>query len=350
MSHLPVLLKETLELLDPQPGEFFIDGTLGNGGHAAEIIKKISPNGTFLGIDWDRSAIADFKLTINYQCRCSVSVKKTVAQAERAWSPMPRIGGARPSASAPTTLGSETACFRTETEQRHYQLSKVIFETVNYTELPRILTQHNLPKADGLLLDLGFSSEQIASGRGFSFRNSPAGEEPLSMTYSDEEKPVSELLNKLSVKDLENIIRTYGEERFAGRIAKAIKSHLPIKTSGKLAEIIALAVPKNYERGRIHPATRTFQALRIFANRELQNLESILKIIPEIITKNGRVAIISFHSLEDRLVKNYFKNLVKEEKVILLNKKPIVASLEEIKSNPKSRSAKLRAIRIIFND
>ena len=286
MPHLPVLLKEVLEILDPQPGEFFIDGTLGNGGHAAEIVKKISPNGIFLGIDWDKKAIENFNLKL-----------------------------------------------------KTYNLKSFVINA-NYIDIPKILKKYGLPKADGLLLDLGFSSDQIASGRGFSFRN----HEPLLMTYSDREKPVYELLNKLSVQDLENIIRDYGEEKLAGRIAKAIKSRLPIKTSGQLAEIIASAVPKNYERGRIHPATRTFQALRIFANRELENLESILKSIPEIMAKNSRVAIISFHSLEDRLVKNYFKNLAKTSKSILLNKKPITPSFVEIKSNPRSRSAKLIAI------
>lgn len=293
--HLPVLLKEVLEVLNPQPGEFFIDGTLGQGGHAQEIIKKISPNGIFLGIDWDKSALEKFKLL--------------------------------------TT---------------HYQLQTIV-ETANYAAIPEILENHHLPKADGLLLDLGFSSEQIESaswrtGRGFSFRNPPAGGEPLLMTYSNKEKPVSVWLNKLSVKELENIIRNYGEERYAGRIAKAIKSRLPITTSGKLTAIIVSAVPKNYERGRIHPATRTFQALRIFVNRELENLQSILKSIPEIMAANGRVAIISFHSLEDRLVKIAFKKLSQEKKAILLTKKPMVVTPEEIKNNPRSRSAKLRAI------
>lgn len=290
MNHIPVLLKETLELLSPQSGEFFIDGTLGDGGHTAKILEKIAPNGMFLGLDWDEASITRFRS-------------------------------------------------KTKNSQ-----PKTFLEIANYAVIPEILKKHHLPKADGLLLDLGFSSAQLEnSGKGFSFLKN----EPLIMTYSPEQKPVSIWLNKLSVQKLENIIRNYGEERFAGRIAKAIKSNLPINTSGKLSEIIVSATPRNYEKGRIHPATRTFQALRIFGNQELENLETLLKSISEIMSAKGRVAIISFHSLEDRLVKNYFRNLTKENKAILLAQKPIVPSFEEIRANSKSRSAKLRAIRVI---
>jgi 16S rRNA (cytosine1402-N4)-methyltransferase len=216
----------------------------------------------------------------------------------------------------------------------------------NFADLPEIMTEKKLEKADGLLLDLGFSSEQLDSpaggGRGFSFQR----DEPLLMTYSDGEKPVSQILREVSLSELENIIRTFGEERFAGRIAKAIKKTLPT-TSGKLAEAIRRAVPRNYERGRIDPATRTFQALRIYANRELENLESILKNLERVLKIGGRVAIISFHSLEDRIVKNYFRDYAREGKLELITKKPIMATAEEVKSNPKSRSAKLRAASLI---
>jgi 16S rRNA (cytosine1402-N4)-methyltransferase len=287
-NHVPVLLNEVLEILNPKPGEFFIDGTLGGGGHAKEILKKISPGGTFLGIDWD---------------------KRTVQGLEK--------------------------------EISRFKNLKTILVNENYKNIPMILEDKKLGKADGLLLDLGFSSEQLEnSGRGFSFRK----DEPLFMTYSDEMKPVYRMVSEESESSLSKIIKEFGEERFAGRIAKAIKKNLPILTSGKLASVVAGAVPENYERGRIHPATRVFQALRIFANRELENLRDILQEIPSILNPGGRLAVISFHSLEDRIVKNRFREMKSEKTAELLTKKPIVARAEEVGKNPRSRSAKLRAL------
>ncbi len=294
MPHVPVLLKEAIEFLEPKPGEFFIDGTLNGGGHALAILKEISPNGTFLGIDWDKNMIEQFK---------------------------PLVIGHKPS----VTLVND-----------------------NFKNLPMILENKKLGKADGLLLDLGLSSEQLESGdgrtgRGFSFRR----DETLDMRYSEESKPAYEWLEKLKESELAKIIKDFGEERFASRIARAIKKNLPIKTSKVLADIISRAVPKNYTRAKIHPATRTFQALRIFVNQELENLKTVLNCIPEILNPHGRVVVISFHSLEDRIVKYAFRNLYKENKVEILTKKPIVPSKEEILNNPRSRSAKLRAIKIL---
>lgn len=289
MAHLPVLLKETIEILNPQPGEFFIDGTLDGGGHAKEIIKKISPGGKFLGIDWDRDMIDKFN---------------------------PPAGG---------------------------QKSQIILVNDNYKNLAMILKNKKLNKADGLLLDLGFSSEQLEqSGRGFSFRK----DEPLLMTYSDKEKPTHRWLKELKETALTKIIREFGEERQAQKIARAIKKNLPILTSKKLAAVVA-AVPNNYERGRIHPATRTFQALRLFVNQELENLKKVLDDIFQILNPGGRLAVITFHSLEDRIVKNRFRELTRIEKVALLTKKPIRPTPAEIYKNPRSRSAKLRALQII---
>lgn len=296
MPHKPVLLNEVLKYLNPNPGEFFIDGTVGSGGHAIAILEKIMPRGKFLGLDLDSAAIR--------------RTEKRIA----------KISGFQ------------------------FLISKqIILLRGNYAEIPKIIKKEKLGKADGFLLDLGFSSEQIeSSGRGFSFKR----DEPLVMTYDSKTKPVSLILKELKEDELAEVISSFGEERFASRIARAIKRELAkgtIETSGRLAEIIRRAVPKSYERGRIDPATRTFQALRIYANKELENLEKVLRELPDILKKGGRVAIISFHSLEDRLVKENFRRLEKENKIRIITKKPVMASEEEVKINPRSRSAKLRA-------
>lgn len=285
MNHIPVLLTETIELLNPEPGDFIIDGTLGAGGHAREIIKRIKPNGTFLGIDWDEAAVKNFQQDADI------------------------IQG-------------------------------------NYADIPNIIQQKNLPKANGLLLDLGLSSDQFeSSGRGYSFQK----DEPLDMRYNteDEDAPTAqEIISSYPESKLADLIWELGEERHARRIAKAIvetRRKEKITSTKELAEIITHAVPG---RGRMHPATKTFMALRICVNRELENLKSILGKLPEIIAPEGRVVIISFHSLEDRIVKQHFRKLEQEGRAVRLTKKPIIPSREEITDNPRSRSAKLRAIEI----
>ncbi len=288
--HKPVLLKEVLEALNPKPGEFFVDGTFGNGGHAAEIVKRIKPDGIFLGVDWDKKVI-------------------------------------------------ETAAGKS----KNPELKKIIFVNGNYADIPWILKKNNLFKADGLLLDLGFSSEQIEGrGSGFSFQR----DESLLMTYSEEEKPVHLWLEDLSEKELAEIIRKFGGERYARRIARAIKKNLPIKTTGRLTAVVKNILPKNYEHGRIHPATRTFLALRVFANRELENLEKILLASPEFMKPKSRIAVISYNSLEDKIVKTIFNNFYRQKKAKIFAKKPIAPSLAEIEANPRARSAKLRAIEL----
>lgn len=290
--HIPVLLKEVIDFLDPKPGEFFIDGTINGGGHAKEILKKISPGGTLLGIDWDRSLIE----------KTSQSLKSAD--------------------------------------------SEVILVCSNYAQTLELLRNKD-KRADGLLLDLGFSTEQIkSSGRGFSFEK----DEPLYMTYSESEKPVAAIIRELKENELADIIFQLSGEKYSRKIAKAIKlagKSEKIISSAKLAEIIRSAVPKNYEKGRIDPATRTFQALRIYANQELQNLEQALGNIPFVLKSSGRAVIISFHSLEDALVKKYFKKFKEEKLVDILTKKPIEPTKEEIDRNPLSRSARLRAIQLI---
>lgn len=288
--HAPVLLQEVVEMLSLSPGEFMIDGTLDGGGHAETLIECVGPLGTFLGIDWDKTMVEAFT---------------------------------------------------------HRMAKKKNVHVVhgNYARTAEILSELGLGRADGLLLDLGFSSEQLLKGRGFSF-SPEAHEEPLLMTYDYSETPVRTLLRTLSEHELMKILRVYGEERYAPAIARAIKEESKrtrIDTVGELCKVIKRAVPKNYERGRINPATRTFQALRIYANDELGNLEKVLGVLPRILKPGGRAVIISFHSLEDRIVKQHFKKLRETSTLRVLTKKPIEASEEEIKKNPRSRSAKLRA-------
>lgn len=288
-KHQPVLLTETIRILNPQPHEFFIDGTINGGGHAREILKHIGSQGFLLGVDLDEEAIANLRRTMSTQ-------------------------------------------------------KNLILVNDNYKNMANILKKQKLKKADGILLDLGFSSDQLSErGRGFSF----AVDEPLVMTYNDSSLPVSRILEKISEKELAEKIREFGGERLAGRVARAIKSNLPIRTTGKLVEIIKRVLSPFYERGRLHPATRTFQALRIWANRELDNLTDFLREAPLFMNPGGRLAIISFHSLEDGLVKKYFNGWAKNGQAELLNRKPIIPSRAEIGKNPRSRSAKLRALRFL---
>lgn len=289
MSHVPVLLQEVIKFLDPQPGAFIIDGTLGSGGHAKEIYKKISPDGTLLGIDWDLEV-----------------VQKTA-------------------------------------EEIKNQESEVILVSDNYSNTIEMLIENKV-KADGLLLDLGFSTDQLdSSGRGFSFLK----DEPLIMTYSRKSKPVMEILKEKSETELADIIFKLSGERKSRKIAKAIKEEKEIKTTAQLVRAIQKTVPQNYERGRINPATRTFQALRIYANDELGNLERTLEKLPELLEPNGRTVVISFHSLEDKIVKDSFRIFKRRGLMEILTKKPVTPTREEVQANPRSRSAKLRAAKMI---
>ncbi len=297
MEHKPVLLDEVMKILSPKPGETFVDGTIDGGGHAKEILGRVTPYGTLVGIDWDKNMVEKLKSLITSQ------------------------------------------------------KSRVILVNDNFKNMAEILEKEKINKVDGVLLDLGFSSEQLeSSGRGFSFLK----DEPLLMTYSDKTKPAYRAISEESESNIAKIIKNFGEERNAHRIARTIKKNLPIMTSRKLAEVVASAVPKNYERGRLNPATRTFQALRIFVNQELENLKMFLETVPQILNLGGRLAVISFHSLEDRIVKNEFRRWKQNGLAEILTKKPITPSPEEIKNNPRSRSAKLRGLKVAqekkFND
>lgn len=289
MIHKPVMPKEVMEVLDPKAGEFFIDGTLGSGGHARLFLEAVGESGMLLAVDRDPLAIDEFKLS---------------------------VFGTKP---------------------------RTIFVNDNFARLPAILASERLPRADGLLLDLGISSDQLErTGRGFSFQKN----EPLLMTFSDSQKSVRQLLLELSENDLAEIISEFSDERYAKPIAREIKETIKrgsIATTSDLRGAILRAVPESYERGRIDPATRTFMALRIYANQEFENLKIVLSRLDTIIKPGGRVAIITFHSNEDRIVKNALRDAAKSGVLSLINKKVIIASREEAIQNPRARSAKLRA-------
>ncbi|MBI4159919.1 16S rRNA (cytosine(1402)-N(4))-methyltransferase RsmH [Candidatus Wolfebacteria bacterium] len=327
--HIPVLLDEVIHYLDPRPGKFIIDGAVDGGGHAEEIIKRIQPNGTFLGIDLDNEMIMK-------------TAKRLMTN---------------------PSMGLMAGNRRLTTK----------FMPGNYADLPDILNGEELGCADGLLLDLGFSTEQLEAGKGFSFNK----DEVLDMRYDSRisadrnadqrglESDISvnqrgnpresavrtaaEVINSLPEQELANIFWTYGEERYGRRIAKEIvitrKKKRIIRTT-ELVAVIEKVVPRGYEHGRIHPATRVFQGLRIYVNHEMENLDTALRKLPRIMASHGRVVLISFHSLEDRRVKQAFRELEKRGKARILTKKPIRASKEEIERNPRSRGAKLRAIEI----
>lgn len=284
--HIPVLIHQTVDALNPQKGDYIIDGTYGGGGHSAALLERIGPTGKLLAVDWNEHAVR-------------------------------------------------------ECTDRYAEDKRVICAVGNFAELPEIARLTHYPKAHGLLLDLGLSSDELEhSGRGFSFQSN----EPLIMTYNDTEEPVMALLQRLREDELAHIIKTYGEEPYAGRIAKAIKERTrkkPIETTNELIDVIMRAVS---HRGRLHPATRTFMALRIYANKELDNVRAALVNIEALVAPGGRVAIISFHSLEDRIVKQQFRALEKNGRAVLITKKPIRATEEEKRVNPRSRSAKLRAL------
>lgn len=283
--HIPVLAREVIEGLAPAPGQTIIDGTLGGGGHTRVLAEKVGDTGRVIALDRDPAAVA----------------------------------------AAEENLRGLPVCVATS----------------SYADFPEVLDELGIDKVDGLLLDLGLSSDQLADAeRGFSFD----AEGALDMRYNrDEGEPAWRLLEKLRAEELADAIYRYGEERFSRRIARAIvesRHANPVRSARELAELVRRCVPRSQDR--IDPATRTFQALRIAVNNELGELERVLRIAPDRIKPGGRVAIISFHSLEDRIVKEAFRS---DDRWEAITRKPIVASDEEVAANPRSRSAKLRVAR-----
>ncbi len=288
--HTPVLLQEVLDLLDVTEGKLYIDATLGGGGHSLGIIKKC---GRVLGIDVDQDALDYVKRAIKEQ----------------------------------SLEGKE---------------EKITLVKGNFRDIDVIAKNFGFLNVDGILFDLGVSSHHLDTPeRGFSFE-----EGPLDMRMSkDLVVTAKDLVNGLTKNELRELFERFGEERFAQKIANAIveyrKKH-PIETTKELAEIIKRAVP--YKKDRIHPATRVFQALRIAVNDELGNIRTALPKALSLVRKGGRIIVISFHSLEDKIVKRQFQEWEEKKLVKIITKKPITPSREEKIRNKRSRSAKLRAV------
>jgi 16S rRNA (cytosine1402-N4)-methyltransferase len=315
-GHVPVLLKEAIDFLAIRRGGTYIDATVGLGGHSYEIAKRLGAAGRLIAVDKDESAL---------------EIARTVVSRQ---SPVSREADA----------ATGVLARRTEAASDWPQVELVHGSFADLADDRRLTTVDF--KVDGLLADLGVSSLQLDKPeRGFSFQ----AEGPLDMRMNTQSgRTAEQVVNQVDEVTLANLIYEFGEERRSRRIARAIVRSRPIRTTAQLAEIVSAAArPMNrgkekYDR-RIHPATRTFQALRIFVNRELDDLRDLLKAAPQILKPGGRLVIISFHSLEDRIVKDALREGVKRGQYELLTKKPVTASQEEIDRNPRSRSAKLRA-------
>lgn len=316
--HKPVLLKESIENLNLKEGSVAVDATLGGGGHSTAILSKLGKNGTLVAMDVDEKAIAGFEIQIS---------KSQI-----------------PNKSKITNLKIETG--------------NLFLVKDNFANLENILAELKIEKVDAILADLGYSSIQLEDAEiGMSFLQ----DAPLDMRLDrDGELTAKQIVNEYSQGEIGRVIKDYGEERFASIIAKKIadsRKIKPIETTGELVEIIRSAVPERHQHGKIHPATKTFQALRIETNKELEVLKNFVPQAIDALSSGGRLAIISFHSLEDRIVKNIYRENARgcicpadfpvcrcgeKARVKIISKKPIVPTLEEIQENPRSRSAKLR--------
>ena len=293
--HLPVLLKEVIPYLNLKSGDLVVDGTLGGGGHAKEILKAISPGGKLIAIEKDPETIQ-----------------------------------------------------RTRNELKELD-SKITYINDDFRNIEKILEENKIASVDGAIFDLGISSFQIDEGdRGFSFLNNG----PLDMRFNaKQELSAWEVVNKFSKTELADIIYRYGEERHSRFVAKAItdaRRKKSIDTTEELTEVIEKSIGKRYARQRLHPAARTFQALRIYVNDELNSIEEAINSIIVYLRPGAKICVISFHSLEDRIIKHIFRQRAKDGDIKIITKKPICPTAEEIQGNSRSRSAKLRvAERII---
>ena len=306
-NHYSVLLEETIENLNVRPGGIYVDGTLGGGGHAYEVCKRLQEQGRFIGIDQDADAI----------CAASERLKE---------------------------YGDLVTIVRS-----------------NYCNMRQVLKEQGIEKVDGIVLDLGVSSFQLDTPeRGFTYRSENA---PLDMRMDDRQTlTAKDIVNEYSEMELFRIIRDYGEDKFAKNIAKHIvnaRKKEPILTTGQLNEIIRAAIPMKMQVTGGHPSKRTYQAIRIELNRELEVLRDTLDEMIELLNEDGRICIITFHSLEDRMVKTMFKQeespctcppefpvcvCGKKPKVKIITKKPILPSETEQEENSRARSAKLRIL------
>ncbi len=311
VGHVPVLLKEAIDFLAVQRGGTYLDATVGLGGHSFEIAKRLGALGHLIGFDKDPAALA-------------------VAQKNLA-----------PVDSRQSSVVSETDSGRPATND---QRSSQDWPTITLLHGSFAELAHDQPTAaiDGILADLGVSSLQLGDpARGFSFQ----ADGPLDMRMNPlSGRTAEQVVNHLDERELADVIYEFGEERRSRRIARALVRSRPIQTTKHLVDVISAAArPMNKAERRIHPATRTFQALRIFVNRELDDLKALLEAAPRVLKPGGRLVIISFHSLEDRIVKDAMRDGAKQGLYRLLTKKPVIATEEEIDRNPRSRSAKMRA-------
>ncbi len=291
VEHEPVMIEQVKELLDPSPGDVIVDATLGAGGHALAILPRILPGGRLIAFDRDTDALS--------------IARGRLAQFE----------------------------------------SAVTFVHEDFRDLRAGLENLGIRRVDGLIADLGISSMHVdRPERGFSFSK----EGPLDMRMDQSQRlSAHTLVNTWSIEDLTEILGALGEERFAGRIARRIvqaRDQQEIQTTAELSELVRQAVPAQARYGRIHPATRTFQAIRMAVNDELGALGSLLGSLHEVLNAQARAVVISFHSLEDRMVKRTFAQGKRHDIWTVLTKKPLRASDEEVERNPRSRSAKLRAV------
>jgi len=304
-KHVPVLLQEVLDNLDIQPGDTLLDGTIGGGGHTTRILEQF-PSVRVIALDQDSGAITKLQETISKQ----------------------------------------------------FPSPKLELVNANFRNLDKVLEKLSISSVDAVLLDLGLSSDQIdpstssgqassgQTGRGFSFQR----DEPLRMTMSLDSGQINaeQILNNFSEDALEVILRGFGEEKFSKRIAHEIverREKKPFATTFDLRDAVLAVVPPVYKRGRINPATRTFQAIRIAVNEELVALEEGLEKGFKSLNPMGRMVVISFHSLEDRIVKNFFRELARGGLAELITKHPITPKESEVRANPRARSAKMRVMR-----
>ena len=305
-EHRPVLLEEVIQQLRCTPGDIFVDGTVGGGGHARAILDKTAPGGRLVGIDWDEAALAKARFHL------------------------------------------------------HSYSERLVLVRDNFARMGSILNRMQIQAVDGILLDLGLSSFQVdAAERGFSF--SQRG--PLDMRMDTRrETTAADLINTLTEEELTELIRKYGDERWSRRIARKIvkaRAEAAMVTTDRLAQVVRSAIPPDKRPRQLHPATRTFQALRLAVNGEIDNLRTFLQGALDWLRPGGRLAIISFHSLEDRLVKQTFTNWARscrcpvhlplcrcegEPLARLVFKKPVVPSPEEIEANYRARSGRLRVV------
>lgn len=292
--HIPVLLKETIDGLNPEQGDTILDATLGGGGHSKALCLRIGASGTFIGIDADEDAV--------------LRAKEKLASCE----------------------------------------ARIILEVANFRTIGAVLDKHGIKEINRAVFDLGLSLFQLEeSNRGFSFQRS----EPLMMTFAKkataEATTAYDIVNRWEEDSIEAILSGYGEERFARKIARAVilaRKKRPIKTTDDLVAVITEAVPQWYRNKRLHCATKTFQALRIAVNDEFGALKEALTECFSRLALSGRMAVISFHSAEDRIVKSFFREQKQRGKAIPISKKPIAPSRTEQKENPRSRSAQLRIL------